>query len=164
VGMPTADLDELTKRARGVRAQAAAAVEVTLGRIADRLDKQTADRDLMRLIVPVLITAPQVPLAAGAGTLNQPDLLGPHEGFAWDVRRLTAASFTAGTVTAYLNYQADENIVVQWTQAGSFFFSGNVILGDSDALIFVATGITGQVTISGQAVNVPTPLLPEYLL
>jgi hypothetical protein len=169
LGMPTASLDELTRRVTGKPGvRASASLDVAVGKLARQADQQQAESGLLRMLVPVPITAPQLNaqngLAGGAGTIISPDTLGPHDGFAWDVRRLTAASFTAGTVTAYLNYQADENALYVWTSAGTYTIGGGVILGDTDALIFVAAGITGVVTVSGQAYNVPTPLLPRYLL
>jgi hypothetical protein len=159
--------------AERARADARAQLEVSLGDLHAKIDKmgqvqrERAELDrLKRLIVPVPITAPQIPLSAGAGTLaNQPDLLGPHEGYSWFVMQLSCMSFTAGTVSVYRNFAQDENFIVSFTQAGSFFFGSNQLyLGDSDMLLFSATGITGQVTISGWAVNVPTFLIPDYLL
>lgn len=163
--MPVSALDELTSRVVGQPSvRAAAGIDISLGKIARHMDRQARDEELLRQIVPILLTAPQILLAGGAGTLVQPDLLGPHDGYAWDVRRLVAAGFSAGTVTAYLNFQADENLLYTWAAAGPAFFSTSIILGDSDALIFTATGITGTVTISGQAIQVPTLILPKYLI
>ena len=156
------------------KAEAEAAFEISLGNLHARLDKQETDRrerdqrrsSLLRMVVPVPITAPQIILAAGAGTLtNMPDTLGPHDGYAWFVNQLTCMSFSAGTVSVYRNFIQDENFLVSFTQAGTFFFgSTQLYLGDSDMLAFSASGITGNVTISGWAINVPTPLVPEYIL
>lgn len=162
-------LDEVVARTRGngLGGKFAATLDVVLGRVSKRMDRDERDDSLMRLIVPVPITAPQIPLAAGAGKLDSSvagQTLGPNTGFAWDVRKLNATGFTAGTVTAYRNLVGDENIEAVWTVAGAFTFSGGIILVDSDDLIFVAAGITGTVTISGWAINIPTPLLPEYLI
>ena len=159
----------MTVDANAERAAVSGSLDVTLGRLAGLLDRNDDDRRareaMRRMLWPVPITAPAMVLAGGAGTLNVPDLLGPHDGYYWDVRRITAASFTAGTVTAYLNFVADANQLFTFTQAGTLIFgSGALILSDSDALIFTGAGITGNVTISGQATNVPSPLLPEYLL
>lgn len=122
--------------------------------------------DLKRLIVPVPITCPPVPLAAGAGTItNMPDTLGPHDGFCWFIIQLTASSFTAGTLTVYRNFINDPNQLITFTSAGTFLFgSSQLYLGDSDMLALSATGITGQVTFTGWAIEVPTPLIPDYLL
>lgn len=169
-GLDTSSLSTLVARTTGrAGVSVKAGLDVILGKAGRYFDQETSRADLKRLIVPIQITAPQLNVAsgnlvAGAGTLNYPDLLGPHDGFAWDVRRLAAASFTAGTVTAYMDNVADENIICTWTQAGLFTFGTSVILGDSDQLVFVAAGITGAVTISGQAIQIPTPLLPDYLL
>jgi hypothetical protein len=157
-------------RARG---DAQAQLEISLGQLHAKIDKMTQTQtqraelgNLKRLIVPVPITGPQIPLTAGAGTLvNQADLMGPHEGYAWFVIQLTAMSFTAGSVSVYRNFVQDENFITTFTQAGTFFFGASQLyLGDSDMLAFSATGITGQVTLSGWAINVPTFLIPDYLL
>lgn len=162
--METQALADLTTRVRGATAAASLSLEASLGRIAQHMDGERKRAEAMRLIHPVPITCPQPVLTAGAGTINQPDMLGPHDGYYWDVRHLTAAGFTVGSVSVYLNYQADENLKGTFPQPGILTFSGNLMLGDSDALIFVCTGITGQVTIGGQAVNIPSRLVPWYLL
>jgi hypothetical protein len=155
------------------QSQAQAQFDLSLGALHAKIDQQgEAQRrrgeldKLKRLIVPVPITSPQITLSAGAGSLtNQPDLLGPHEGYSWFVMQLSCMSFTAGTVNVYRNFIQDENFIVSYTSAGTFFFGSNQLyLGDSDMLVFNASGITGQVTISGWAVNVPTFLIPDYLL
>lgn len=162
----TADLEQQ----QGIRAELGGHLELVLGKLAaaldrmDRSDGQTRD-SLRRMLWPVPITGPAMVLTAGAGTINVPDLLGPHDGYYWDVRRVTVASFTAGTVTAYLNYVADANQLFTYTQPGTLVFgSGSLILSDTDALVFTGSGITGNVTISGQAINVPSSLLSDYLL
>jgi len=167
--VPRTDYDDALR----AQAQARAQFELSVGDLHAKIDKLTAVQrqraeldNLKRLIVPVPITSPQIVLSGGAGTLvNQPDLLGPHEGYAWFVMQLSCMSFTAGTVSVYRNFIQDENFIVTFTQAGTFFFGASQLyLGDSDMLVFNATGITGQVTISGWACNVPTFLIPDYLL
>ena len=114
----------------------------------------------------VPIAAGQIALAAGAGTLDTGGAgqLGPMRGFYWDVRRLVAASFTGGSVTAYVNQVQDANIFVEWPQAGLYTFGrGEGVLNPQDRLVFVAAGITGAVTISGAAVQFTEQLLPWFL-
>jgi hypothetical protein len=117
----------------------------------------------MRQLSPVPIIG-AVPLAAGAGVLNVPDMLGPHDGFHWDVRRMSVTGFSAGSVAVFINSPQDEQIANFTTAGVPVFFSTHVILNYRDSLVFVATGITGNAGVHGQAIQVPTPLLPEYLM
>jgi hypothetical protein len=157
-------LKDLTDRVTGPGVQAKASVSLVLGKAGRWLDRQASAHDLKRQITNQPFPSEQIPLVAGAGTLNAPDLFGPHDGFAWDVRYVVAASFTAGTVTVYNSYQSDSNIVGTFTAAGLIRWGGDLILNDTETLIFVASGITGAVTISGRFNNIPAPLLPDYLL
>lgn len=162
-------LEEATQ----AHAEARAAFELSLGDLHAKIDRMEARQsrkdklaDLMRYVAPVPVTCPAIPLAAGAGTItNMPDTLGPHDGFVWFIIQFTAASFSAGTVTVYRNFINDPNQMFTFTQAGTFYFGATqCYLGDSDMLAFSAAGITGNVTLSGWAINVPTPLVPDYLL
>jgi hypothetical protein len=106
------------------------------------------------------IDAWPLPLA-GSGVI---DWQIPQDGWIWDIRRLTVASFTAGTVTVYKNGQTDANVVCVFTSAGSFFFNPNTLcLRPHDHLYFVATGIVGSVTPSVAAVKVRRDLWARYL-
>jgi hypothetical protein len=162
--METRSLNEVVDRTRGAGIKGGLSLEVAIGHLGRHAEQQQAFEQELRMLHPVPITAPPMQLAAGAGVLNVPDLLGPHDGYYWDVRILAAQSFTAGTVTVYKNFQADENYRGTFTSAGLLMYSGSLMLTDSDALVFVAAGITGQVTISGEAYNIPRRLVGRYLL
>jgi len=102
-------------------------------------------------------------LAAGAATLDQADLLGPHDPYWWDLRRFAAWGFTAGTVNLFKNS-------VNGTQLGSLAAAGNItwstqeLLAPRDRLIIVATGITGAVQWEVRDIEVESQWLPEYLM
>jgi len=68
----------------------------------------------------------------------------------YDIRRITAASFTAGTVNVYKGVADDAHILAVFTSAGSLYFSkGQLgVFRPGDNLIFVAAGIVGLVTIT----------------
>ena len=118
-------------------------------------------------IVPIM--PGQIPLTAGAGTLDQggAGLLGPMRGYYWTVKRLTAAGFTAGTVSMYINgapAALDAAPDVSWPEAGMYTFgNGELLLNPQDRLIFVASGITGIVLVKGSAIQFPEELLPRFL-
>lgn len=139
---------------------------VNLGRVATQLEAQRQqEQELAGRIWVAGINVPQIPLAAGAGTLDIPDLLGPHAGFAWAVHWVTAASFTAGTVSVYLNGVADEQLRFVFTSAGVWEPPRtSTILRAGDRLVFVAAGITGAVTISGQVTQMDAGMLPRFLV
>lgn len=104
-----------------------------------------------------------VPLAGGAGQLDQPDMYGPKDPFWWDLRDLSVWGFTAGTVTIFLNSASGTQLAVA-TSPGDFTWSAQKILSPRDRLIFSAAGITGSVQFAGQAIEVETSWLPEYLM
>lgn len=104
-----------------------------------------------------------VTLSAGAGTFDQPDVMGPHDPYWWDLRKISAWGFTAGSVNFYKNS-------VQGEQVGFLSGPGNIVWGLSellaprDRIIVVASGITGFVSFVVRAIEVETGWLPEYLL
>lgn len=104
-----------------------------------------------------------IQLAAGAGVLNQPDMYGPKDPYWWDLRRLTLWGFTAGTVTVNLN-NVNGPVLATATTPGEFTWSAQHILSPRDILIFTASGITGSVEIDGQAIEIETLWLPDYLV
>lgn len=103
------------------------------------------------------------PITTAAGTVDLPDQLGPHDPYWWDIKRLGAWGFTAGTLTVFLNNTAGEQLAA-YSTPGNVTWSTQLLLAPRDRLILVAAGITGTVQITGQAIEVATPWLPEYLL
>lgn len=103
-----------------------------------------------------------VTLTAGAGTYDQPDVMGPKDPYWWDLRRFAAWGFTAGTVALFKNGT--------FNQIGSLAAPGNItwglqeLLAPRDRLVVVASGITGSVTFEVRAMEVETQWLPEYAL
>lgn len=145
---------------------AGAALEVILGNLAASVNKLASATSRVDDLYQNLRVVPIVfqPLGANvSGTMDTPDRNGPKDGFFWDVRRLTAWGFTAGTVTVTLNDINGEQVAV-FPQAGQFTWSGNLILAQRDRLIAVSAGITGNVQLQGQAIEVSTQIMPEYLL
>ena len=110
---------------------------------------------------PVPIRAGAIPTAAG--TIDIPDMLGPHDPFWWDIRRIGAWGFTAGTLTLFLNSTNGEQLA-SWPTPGNFTWGTSLLLAPRDRLIFVGAGLTGTVQITGQAFEIETPWVPEYAL
>jgi hypothetical protein len=102
-------------------------------------------------------------IATAAGTVDIPDLLGPHDPYWWDVRRIGAWGFTAGTLTLFLNSAQGEQLAA-WSAPGNFTWGTSLLLAPRDRLVFVAAGLVGAAQITGQAFEVETLWLSEYLL
>lgn len=154
--------------APGPALEADAHVSLQIGRLATAIDRDRSDRaaqrrDRSHAIFPFYINPA---LIQGSGTLSQPYIMSPPEGYWWDIRNIKAASFSAGTVTVYTSPVAtDANIEFVFTSAGTYTpGSGNLFLGPGDQLLFVAAGITGNVTISGRAISVRADYVADYLL
>jgi hypothetical protein len=151
----------------GPSLEADAQLSVQIGRLATTIERQRTDAaarraELSHAIFPFDFNPATLP---ASGTLNNPNLYSPNEGYFWDVRKLTAATFTGGSVTVYKNAANDANAEVVFTSAGVFWFgSGQLILNSNDSLIFVGAGLAGNVTISGRAISVRADYLADYLL
>src|SRR6202789_3844927 len=81
----------------GPALEASAQLSVQIGRLAATPEQQRADgwgrrSELSHAIFPFDFN----PATIGAsGTLNNPNLHSPNEGYYWDVRKLTVATFTS---------------------------------------------------------------------
>ena len=142
-----------------------ASVHATVGLLAPKIDAMAsaAESGPAPTIPWRAIHYVWVPGALSAsGTVDYPDVWGPKDGYHWDVRRISAWGFTAGTITIYRNSASGEQLGV-FTSTGSYTFSGNAFLGPRDRLIFVAASITGNVQIAMTAVEVETAWWPVYL-
>jgi hypothetical protein len=169
-GIPAGPLAPGVPDQPGPSLEADLQLSLQIGKLATALDNDRAARAAQRrersaAIFPFDFNPQLVPLTAGAGVLNLPSIYSPNPGYVWDIRKLTAASFTTGTVTVYKNAQNDANTEVVFTSAGTYWFgSGQEIINSNDFLLFAASGITGNVTISGRAVQIREDYLADYLL
>lgn len=137
-------LAELTQRVRGAGAGAGASlsVEASLGRIARRMEQQAADeRECQRAIQPVILPAVRLLTSAAGTLLSDPalSLLGPEDGQAWDVRRLTVNGLVAaiageavggqGQVTSPGSNVAIATIAAANITPGTYLINWTVSLG-----------------------------------
>ena len=135
------------------------------------LDPKIVRRDLAQHIWSITIDPIPIQIAAGAGFLDLPQQLGPGVGEMWDVSLIAAQGFTAGSVLGYKNMPAIASGAAQGALRAPFPAAGVLTFGKSqlplrhgERLSFVATGITGAVLISGEAVRVAEEYWAEYLL
>lgn len=145
----------------GQGAELAAQIGITLGHIGDRLARIDRHQTFGWEDVHPVPIGPQNLTASG--TVDFPDQLGPRDGYWWDVRRISIWGFTAGTVAVYLNDPNGEQVGAA-TSAGQLTWGTSLLLGPRDRLIFVASNITGNVRIGGQAFEVKDTALPRYLI
>jgi hypothetical protein len=142
-----------------------ARLDAGMRRMADAMDREQHYRlALAQAIYPLPIDVMQIPLTAGAGVLDLPQLLRPTLGRYWDVKTISATGFSAGTVAVYINGVglASRGVITSATLP-LFYGKGQCALkGNSDRLVFVAAGITGTVSVSVQVVHVADPFAGEY--
>src|SRR5258708_8385135 len=86
-------------------------LHVSLGRIARNLpDPRRIRLEKARAVWPVRVDPTPVPLVAGAGFLDLPQMFGPGLGYNWDIHTISATGFTAGTVSAWTNLPSLPNL------------------------------------------------------
>ena len=148
-----------------------AALMARLGDLTAAIEQQVeSERARLRAFAQIMHQRPigpqTIPLTSGAGLLDIPDLFAAKDGYFMSLRRITAASFTAGSVVMYEDGVADMNIAVPWqpgVPATFTFGRGEQLLMGGSRWVFNATGITGQVTINGKADIGPLEALGDYL-
>lgn len=167
--MSTPGPSEVAARVRGdgLRVNGGFTIEAALGTLArDAVRRQRRDQELWQAIhtVPVR-TAALTALVSASGVLDFPDQLGPHDGYWWDVHRLSAWGWTAGTVTVYMNDStgSGEPLAVFNTPGQYTWGKAQMPLAPRDRMVVVAAGVTGSVNIAGSATEVLAPYWPEYV-
>jgi len=149
-------------------------LHVSLGRIARNLpDPRRIRLEKARAVWPVRVDPTPVPLVAGAGFLDLPQMFGPGLGYNWDIHTISATGFTAGTVSAWINLPSLANLAggpqgalrFAATSAGFANYGKNqCFLRHGERLVFVATGITGSVLVSVDATSLTDEYVGEYLV
>lgn len=160
---------ELAARIRdnSLQVNGSLSLEAGLGRLAGALERrEKRDRELWMNIHTVPIrTGALTALVSASGVVDFPDQLGPHDGYYWDVGRLSAWGWTAGTVTVYLNDSSGNGEPLAVFNAPGQYTWGKkqLPLAPRDRMVVVATGVTGSVFIAGSATEVLAPYWPDYL-
>ena len=135
----------------------------SLDGVAAAMDRDYAWRQRIASALRVVTFAGAVSLSGGAGTYDQPDQMQAKTGYIWSIRRLTITGFSAGTVIAYRNNTAGEQMVPYPLAATNTFGKGEMRLMSEDRLIISATSITGTVTFYGEADCFETWYRPFYM-
>lgn len=150
--------------AAGAELQVLASLAASLGDVAAEM---RAERDrrarLAEAIWPVGPYTIFHSTSSGA-VIDRPELMGPRDGYAWDLRFLTAVGFSAGTVTVNLNSSAGPQVLA-YPQAGVYQFGKmQLLLRAGDRLVVTTAGITGTVDMVISYVRVKLAALSDYAL
>jgi len=160
-----AELDQLSPEDHGL--QLMVELGVKLDTIAERLRIANERQNQLAQAIRVISHIPIGQIAtATSGNVNQPELAGPKLGYAWEVRRVTVNTFTAGTVQCYIDSNlAPQNLVLPFASSGvNYPGGGNLILQNGQWLVFAATSITGNADISIGVIEIDQRWLAAYLL
>jgi hypothetical protein len=155
-----------------VAAEIGAEASIDLGVAVDRLTRtlqaQMAEERARASKLWIVNGVPLAPWNPSTTPVFDPatNAAGPNDGYWWAVHRLTAATFTAGSINVYRGQPADQNLLFQFTQAGAWYPPrSNVILKPGDRLTFTpATAITGLVTFGLDVTQGTLDTLPAFLL
>lgn len=96
------------------------------------------------------------------GGSGQPDSgLGPAPGFVWAVNRVGIGGLDSGDVVSlFINDSGPASLVRPGIDGYADFSSGQLVLYPGDVLMVTGTtlGATGDITVTGQARELPLPL------
>ena len=149
----------------GFSLQVMADLAANIGSMAQALkDQATRQQQLWSAVRPIPgIAVP--PITTSTGTADYPELLAPRAGYWWDVKSITAATFTAGTVNLYAGGSSDSTLRYVFTSAGTYAFgTAQLLVPPGQRLIFTAVSTTGNVTPSLTVIEVAAWALPAYLM
>ena len=145
--------------------QLMASLNLAIGKLSEQIEQQRADGiKLAQSVRPIPgITVPQI--TTTNGTADYPELLAPRRGYWWDVKSITAATFTAGSVNLYAGASSDSTLRYVFTSAGTYAFgTAQLLVPPGQRLIFTAVAVTGNVSPSLSVVEVADWALASYLM
>lgn len=144
-------------------------LSVQVGRLADELEsRRQKDQDAFEGMHLISVVLPQI--TAASQTISYGDLMGPMTGKVWDIRSITCATFTGGTVSLYRAQSSagatDTQLKYVFQQAGTLWFARAQFLlqGNDQFILTASSSLTGSVTPSFEATEMDIDLLPDYLV
>lgn len=154
-----------TETGAGFDIQVLAGLSANVGSLASQIWAERDDKQRLAQAIHHFTVPPQaVAITSNAGTLDQPNLLGPRTGKFWDIRRIAATGFTAGTVTVYMGPVGAEIVAYFSAQGVTTLGKATVLLGGNDRLVFSAATITGTVTVSIAGTEIDADRIGDYLV
>jgi hypothetical protein len=154
----------------GVATLTGIGAEAFLGQITEALGG--AERAEHKRLIGKVWPLPLTPVVLSApGTVDNRDIYGPKDGLAWDLR-FTQLTATGGTLDLYLNQPttggaSDPGNLVHIAAAGASqiqWSSGVIVLQPGDRFVVVAGASTTAAACIIRVVQVPLPVLGEYLM
>jgi hypothetical protein len=128
----------------GLGIELAAQLGAAVGGLAAEMRATRERRErLNQMIMPLNIDLQAIP---ASGVLDVPNLLGPLQGWTWQLDAMGAQGFTAGTIGVFENSTAGLELFT-FPSAGTFYQRHFRYLRYGQRLIFQATGITGSPAI-----------------
>lgn len=164
----------------GAGFDAAAGLQVTLGRIADYMEWTRARETRLYTQIFTRVLAPKSVAVSGSTfliTSTEHDL-GPPDGYAWAVQRLTVAGLTTGATPDSAAFyrgvpssKTVDNSLLLNTVTGNApaWHPGRtgLVVQPGESLVaagFGTVAATGNVTLTGEVIQMEQWLLPHFLL
>jgi hypothetical protein len=152
-----------------------AGISAGIGRIAEAVEAQRRSEQMcQQAIRSVPIKPHQQTVTGGAVTfLSHEHDLGPRDGYAWAVQRVTAAGLAANDILSVykgppVSQAADPtNLANILTSTSPAWHPGRtgLILQPGDTLVLAGTSLSATaVTILGEVIQMELWLLPQFLL
>ena len=184
LGMRDFAAEENGEGGPGAHLSITAAISAGFDSLRTMMHTEQAERRRKFLDVWPMQLQPQSFTLPGSGavnlTIDLPEIMGPRDGYAWDIRWLrfgtsaTSGSFAGATIQAHRDQTAsatayDQNEILEATSNSTYnFSSGSVVLLPGSRIVYqaVATSMTSanNVMCYGSYIQVPLDLLGEYLL
>lgn len=159
----TDDLAPPAEDTPGVQLQVQLTAAVTS--LAGELKRANDYQEQLAQNVQYVSNIPLGTITASGVPLDLPTVMGPRTGQCWEVRRMTAATFSGGTVSFYRDAVADSNLVMEFNTPGIVLLGGGqLILQPGERLVAEAGGLAGVATLSIAVIQIGQPWLPAYLL
>lgn len=132
----------------GVHIGAAVGQAVAQALTAHRNAEARRRRELNAKLMPLSVDPIPMVLAGGVGTLDVPRLLGPAQGWVFQLDGVGVQGFTAGSVAVFASPVAGLGAnILNFASAGPFYARHFRYLRYGERLTFSATGITGTVSV-----------------
>lgn len=156
----------------GAEVDAGAGLTVAVGRLITVLEEQRRAEQRMYECIFSKVLLPQAVAVAGAAFTLQG--AGPGTGYAWAVQRVTVAGLAAADVASLYrgpgtsSAQTADNLLTTVTGASPTWHPGRtgLILQEGERVTAAGTGLTatGQITLTGEVIQMEQWLLPHFLL
>jgi hypothetical protein len=162
-------------KAGGMFADTEADLNVSMGKIAAVVERQwEIELRLYQSIFSRVLPPTTAAVAAGSILITSKEhSLGPPDGSAWAIQRLTVAGLATADIVAFYRGVANSgtvdgsNFINQVSGAAPAWHPGRtgLVLQPGESVVASGTGLTAtQVTLTGEVIQMEQWLLPHFLL